>query len=83
MAADELGISEEEFRDFRTPEQLEALDKAERCRRMAFSIPNNVPRPPLKRPRAQGQRSTGPDKLFIPRGRTAHTKLPPHGCGAS
>jgi hypothetical protein len=47
MAADELGISAEEFlNDLRTPEQMEALDKAERCRRMAFSIPNNVPRPP-------------------------------------
>jgi hypothetical protein len=47
MAADELGIAEDKFLNgLRTPEQLAALEKAERCRRMAFSIPKSIPEPP-------------------------------------
>jgi hypothetical protein len=77
MAADELGIPEDEFLNgLRTPEQLAALEKAERCRRMAFSIPKSIPEPPLKRPTEQPA-SGSPTKLFIPRDRRTHTKQPP------
>jgi hypothetical protein len=77
MAADELGISEDAFlNDLRTPEQLAMLERAERARRMAFSIPTSIPEPPLKRPREQPA-SGSPTKLFIPRDRPAHTKKPP------
>ena len=76
MAAGELGISEDEFLNgLRTPEQLEELDKARRFRRMAQSIGKSIPEPPLTHP-VTGQPSTGPGKLFIPRGRAQHTVNP-------
>jgi hypothetical protein len=76
MAADEFGISAEEFlNDLRTPEQLEALDKARRARTMAQSIGKGIPKPPLKRP-VDSTPSGARDKLFIPRGRPAHTTNP-------
>jgi hypothetical protein len=73
MAADELGISEEEFLDdLRTPEQHEQLDKARRARQMAFSIGQRIPEPPIeKRPLGgfpSGTYGRG-DKLIIPRER--------------
>jgi hypothetical protein len=74
MAADELGISEEEFLDsLRTSEQLEALDKARRARMMAQSISKRIPTPPLRRP---VDSTPGPGRLFIPRGRQQHTVNP-------
>jgi hypothetical protein len=74
MAADELGISEEEFlNDLRTPEQLEALEKARRARTMAQSIGKGIPKPPLKRP---VDNTPGQDKLFIPRSRPAQKVNP-------
>ncbi len=76
MAAGELGISEDEFLNgLRTPEQLEELDKARRYRRMAQSIGKSIPEPPLAHP-ATGRANTGPNKLFIPRGRATHTVNP-------
>jgi hypothetical protein len=72
MAADELGISEEEFlNSLRTPEQLAALDKARRCRTMAQSIGKRIPEPPLRRPLDS---TPGPGKLFIPRKRPVQIK---------
>jgi hypothetical protein len=76
MAADELGISEEEFLNgLRTFEQLAELGKAQRYRRMAQSIGKSIPQPPTAKP-TTAQTSTGPGKLFIPRSRPAHTVNP-------
>jgi hypothetical protein len=73
MAADELGISEEEFLDaLRTPEQHELLDKAWRARLRAQHIGGGIPEPPLAKPGA----ASGPsrDKLFLPRNRPMQFK---------
>jgi hypothetical protein len=74
MAADELGISAEEFLDsLRTPEQMAELDKGRRARMMAQSISKRIPEPPLRRP---VDSTPGPGRLFIPRGRQQHTVNP-------
>jgi hypothetical protein len=76
MAADELGISEEEFLNpLRTPEQVTELGKAQHYRRLANHIGKSVPQPPMAKP-TTAQGSSGPSKLFIPRGRPTHTKNP-------
>ncbi len=77
MAAEELGVSEEEFLDdLRTPEQHEQLDKARRALWMAQHIGSSIPEPPLKRPGGAGGPS-GTGKLFLPRNDRPQTKLPP------
>jgi hypothetical protein len=76
MAADELGVSEEEFLDpLRTPEQHEFLDKAWRARLRAQHIGGSIPEPPLARPGTPGSPSR--DKVFIPRNRSLQPKRAP------
>jgi hypothetical protein len=73
MAADELGVSEEEFLDdLRTPEQHERLDKAWRARSRAQHIGGSIPEPPLARP--GNPEAPSRDKLFIPRNRPVQIK---------
>ncbi len=51
MAAEELGISPDSFLgDLRTSQQVEELQRAQRCRLMAQSMTSKVPEPPFKKP---------------------------------
>jgi hypothetical protein len=75
MAADELGVPDEFLDELRTPEQRELLDKAWRARRAAFSIPNRVSEPPLRRPQ-DGRPGSGAGSLFIPRDRPGGARHP-------
>lgn len=69
MAADELGVSEEEFLGpLRTPEQQAELDKAVPCHMMARSISTRIPEPPLTR---TGDKTPGRGMSFVPRDRRA------------